>query len=138
MRNYGVGKDYTFHGKFQSKILAARKEREIPGSFIIRKGQYYFVLKPKKNPFRLGSRRIRQVKSMHSPIHGRRKVTYRTKKAALRVASRNPGTLIYAQITRIEGTKGKGSQYPGQKFYHRFSRPYPAMYGLKDGSLLIK
>ena len=133
-----INPSYTYHGKFKSKILAARREREIPGSFILRKGEYYFVLKPRKNPFRLGSRRVRPVKSMRSPVHGRRKTTYRTKKAALRVAQRNPGTLIYDKITRIEGTKGKSSQYPGQKFFHRFKRPYPAMYGLKDGSLLIK
>lgn len=51
----------------------------------------------------------------------------------------NPrGIVIYAKITRIEGTKGKGSQYPGQRFFHKFKPPYPAMYGLKDGSLLIK
>lgn len=131
-----VSSQYTFHGKFKSKILAARKEREIPGSFILRKGEYYFVLKPKRNPFRLGSRRVRPVKSMRSPIRGRRKVTYRKKSVALRHT--NPGTLIYSHITRIEGTKGKGSAFPGQKFFHKFHRPYPAMYGLKDGSLLIK
>jgi hypothetical protein len=99
-------------------------------------GALAFMKRMKKNPFRLGSRRVRKVKSMRSPIHGRRKVTYRTKKEALRRA--NPGTLIYAKVTRIEATKGKDSQYPGEKFFHNFKRPYPAMYGLKDGSILIK
>ena len=48
------------------------------------------------------------------------------------------GTLIYESITRIEGTKGKDSQFAGEKFFHNFKRPYPRMYGLPDGSLLIK
>jgi hypothetical protein len=53
----------------------------------------------------------------------------------------NPGKgtiLIYDKVTRIEATKGRSSLYPGQKFYHKFKRPYPKMYGLPDGSLLIK
>ena len=101
-------------------------------------GALAFMKRMKKNPFRLGSRRVRKVKSMRSPIHGRRKVTYRTRKEALRRARTNPGTLIYAKVTRIEATKGQDSQYPGEKFFHNFKRPYPAMYGLKDGSILIK
>jgi hypothetical protein len=51
----------------------------------------------------------------------------------------NPrGVVIYKSITRIEGTKGQDSHYPGQKFYHNFKRPYPEMVGLPDGSLLIR
>ena len=48
-----------------------------------------------------------------------------------------PAVLIYESITRIEGTKGRKSQYPNEKFFHNFKRPYPRMYGLQDGSLLI-
>ena len=44
---------------------------------------------------------------------------------------------IYDKITRIEGTKGKSSAYPGQKFFHNFKRPYPAMYGTPDRKALI-
>jgi hypothetical protein len=49
----------------------------------------------------------------------------------------NP-TEIYRDITRVEGTKGEDSQYPGEKFFHNFKRPYPKMIGLKNGSLLIR
>src|SRR5215831_2821175 len=71
----------------------------------------------------------------------------RTKKRAGTVArargtarTRNPGkaVLIYKDITRIEGTKGRDSAFPGQKFFHNFKRPYPSMFGLPDGSLLIR
>jgi hypothetical protein len=50
----------------------------------------------------------------------------------------NPGQEIYRDITYIEGTKGPDSQYPGQKFYHRFKKPYPRMIAGKDGSLIIR
>lgn len=46
-------------------------------------------------------------------------------------------TLIYKDITRIEGTKGKGSLYPAQRFYHNFKRPYPSMYGTADRKILV-
>jgi len=52
--------------------------------------------------------------------------------------SNPPRTRIYRDVTRIEATKGDDSEYPGQKFFHNFKRPYPSMYGLKDGSLSIK
>lgn len=56
-----------------------------------------------------------------------------------RVRSANPrGVVIYHAITRIEGTKGPGSRYAGQKFFHNFKKPYPVMIGLPDRSLLIK
>jgi hypothetical protein len=47
-KNPGTGKAFTFHGSFKSKILAARREREIPGSFIQEKDGRYYVLKPKR------------------------------------------------------------------------------------------
>jgi hypothetical protein len=47
-------------------------------------------------------------------------------------------TEIYRDITRVEGTKGEDSQYPGEKFFHNFKLPYPKMIGLKNGSLLIR
>ncbi len=44
---------------------------------------------------------------------------------------------IYDKITRIEGQKGKDSNFPGEKFFHNFSKPYPAMYGTADRKTLI-
>jgi hypothetical protein len=45
---FGVGKSFYFLGSFTSKLAAARKEAQHPGSFIhVHKGRYY-VLKPKK------------------------------------------------------------------------------------------
>lgn len=99
--------DFTFHGKYKSKILAARKEREIPGSFVKATTDGYFVvLKPVRR-------------------NGKKKP--------------NPGglTLIYEKITRVEGTKGRDSAFPGQRFYHNFKRPYPSMWGTPDGKKLI-
>ena len=49
-KNAGTGQRFTFHGSFQSLILARRRERAIPGSFI-RKGGVtgrYYVMKPRK------------------------------------------------------------------------------------------
>jgi hypothetical protein len=122
----GTGKAFTFHGSYTSKILAARKEREIPGAFIVIRDGRYYVLKPKKirtkNPRRktdcLSYTRGRKTRRKTNPPRGM--------------------VLIYRNITRIEGTKGKGSKYPGQRFYHNFKRPGPAMYGLPDGTLVIK
>lgn len=113
--NPGYGKAFTFHGSFTSKLAAKRKEAQTPGSFIQEKSGRYYVLKPK----RIRTRTVNKG----------------------RVAKRkaNPkGILIYQAITRVEGTKGKDSHYPGQKFYHNFKKPYPVMVGLPDGSLLIR
>jgi hypothetical protein len=115
----------TFHGSFTSQLLARKKESQIPGSFIIKRGDRYYVLKPKTTPRSNSSTTRKRVRH----------------KKGVQTASRrhaNPGTLIYDKITRIEGTKGKGSNFAGQKFFHNFKRPYPQMWGLPDGSLLIK
>jgi hypothetical protein len=112
--NPGSGKGFTFHGAFSSKILAKRREKEIPGSFIVEKDNRFYILKPK---------RLSPVRATNSK--GR---------------SRNPKsgwTLIYDKITRIEGTKGSDSLYPGQKFFHNFKKPYPSMYGSSDKKKLL-
>jgi hypothetical protein len=46
-------------------------------------------------------------------------------------------TLIYKSITRVEGTKGTNSSFPGGRFYHNFKRPYPSMYGSTDRKTLV-
>jgi hypothetical protein len=83
-----------------------------------------YVLKPaKKNPVR------------------KRKANHRFQKVAgPRCGSKsNPKGLvkIYDKITRVEATKGKNSAYPGQRFFHNFKRPYPAMYGTADRKTLV-
>ena len=92
------------------------------------------------NRLRSASQLIRYHRRTTSAANKPRRVC----KVSSRVRARsdgheNPrGTLIYEKVTRIEGTKGRKSLYPGQKFFHNFKRPYPKMYGLPDGSLLIK
>lgn len=46
--------------------------------------------------------------------------------------------LIYDSILAIEATKGKKSLWGKEKFRHKFTSKDAAVYGLKDGSLLIK
>lgn len=108
----------TFHGSYTSQILARRKEREVPGSYIIKRGDRYYVIKKQT-----------ATGQTNRPRRG-------TKKRISR-RSANPPTLIYEKITRIEGTKGKASNFAGQRFYHNFKKPYPRMFGLSNGDLLI-
>lgn len=86
-------------------------------------------LDKKKNATRKRRTIRRDTESIDKPRH-----TGRTK-----IHRANPGGLvkIYDKITRIEGTKGKNSLYPGQRFFHNFKRPYPAMYGTKDRKTLV-
>lgn len=77
--NPGYGKAFTFHGSFVSLILARRREREIPGSFIHQHKGRYYVLKPKriKNPYILTTRDQQYVYSGrgdYSKDHRRAKV----------------------------------------------------------------
>ena len=71
--------------------------------------------------------------------YSRRTTAKNSKRVTIAKKKSNPrAVLIYKSITRVEGTKGPDSMYPGEKFFHNFKRPYPKMYGLPDGSLLIK
>ncbi len=47
-------------------------------------------------------------------------------------------TKIYDNILAIEARKGKDSHWPEESFRHDFSKDKTSVYGLKDGSLLIK
>jgi hypothetical protein len=73
-----------------------------------------------------------------NPVRKRSRDTERIKTTRL---SRSPNpkglTLIYAKVTRIEGTKGTKSAFPGQRFFHNFKRPYPSMWGTTDRRTLI-
>ncbi len=65
--------------------------------------------------------------------------TGKSPKSKTKTPSANPRGLvkIYDKITRIEGQKGSASQFAGQKFFHNFTKPYPAMYGTPDKKTLI-
>jgi hypothetical protein len=45
--------------------------------------------------------------------------------------------LIYDQIEEIKATKGRGSNWPGEKFVHKFTKGKGKIYGLPSGALLI-
>jgi hypothetical protein len=59
-KNEGVGYGYTFHGAFNEKADAVKKEAKTPGSFIkgslTAKGYRWIVMKPRKNPMRRRAR----------------------------------------------------------------------------------
>src|SRR5262245_16246787 len=120
-RNAGTGKAFTFHGSFTSKILARRKEKEIPGSFIEERDGRYYVLKPRKIP----------TSTFYEP----------------RAGAKNPpkgAVKIYGRCLRIEAVKLRSHLYGGkstrgdQKYFHDFTTKHAMIYGLPDGSLLIK
>lgn len=107
--NKGYGKAFTFHGSFTSKLAAKRKEAITPGSFIQEKDGRYYLLKPK------------------------------------RVKSNPAGAVkIYGRCLRIEAIKTVSHSYGGkpttggQRYFHDFTTKNAMIYGLPDGSLLIK
>ncbi|MEM0272935.1 MAG: hypothetical protein QW514_10380 [Thermoprotei archaeon] len=46
--------------------------------------------------------------------------------------------LIYDDIEEIKARKGKGSNWPNERFVHKFTTRGSKIYGLPDGSLLIR
>lgn len=122
-KNPGHGKAFTFHGSYTSKILAARKEKAVPGSFIEEREGRYFVLKPKK---------IAST-TFYEPRQAKRNAA--TPKGAVK---------IYGRCLRIEAIKLRPHTYggkptaSGQKYFHDFTTKNAMIYGLPDGSLLIK
>jgi len=121
--NAGTGKAFTFHGSFTSLILARKKERSVPGSFIQEKDGRYYVLKPKKIP----------TATFYEPRNARKNP--KIPRGAIR---------IYGRCLRIEAVKLQPHTYggketaAGQKYYHDFTTKNAVIYGLPDGSLLIK
>jgi hypothetical protein len=103
---------YTFHGRFRSKILAARRERSIPGSFIHAHNGFFYVMKParKANP---------------GPETSQAVVVYP------RVLS------IEAQKLGYHANCDAECKRCGHKYIHDF-RPGAVMYGLSNGDLLIR
>jgi hypothetical protein len=45
--------------------------------------------------------------------------------------------LIYDKIEEIKATKGGNSNWPGEKFVHKFTKGKGKIYGLPSGALLI-
>lgn len=45
--------------------------------------------------------------------------------------------LIYDDIEEIKATKGKSSNWPGEKFIHKFGKRGSKIYGLPNGNLLV-
>lgn len=108
-KNAGRGRAFYFLGSAKSKLAARRLEAKHPGAFIHEKDGRYYVLKPKK---------IRTNPSNAIPIYGR----------VLR---------IEAEKTWPHEYGGKESS-PSQKYFHEFTTKNAMIYGLPDGSLLIK
>lgn len=114
--NPGQGKAFTFHGSTTSKLQAKRLEARTPGSFIQEKDGRYYILKPK----RIGSRPVNVRNSPRGAVK------------------------IYGRCLRIEAVKTSAHTYggettrAGQKYFHDFTTKNAMIYGLPDGSLLIK
>lgn len=45
--------------------------------------------------------------------------------------------LIYDNIEEIKASKGRGSNWPGEKFVHKFKGRGSKIYGLPNGQLLV-
>lgn len=112
-KNAGRGKAFTFHGSATSKLMARKLERRTPGSFIQEKDGRYYILKPKKvrsNP--------------RAPMPGAVK--------------------IYDETLKIDAVKHRQHYYggkltaAGQRYFHSFDTKHAEIWGLPDGSLLIR
>jgi len=123
--NPGKGKAFTFHGSAISKLSAERLKAKVPGSFIEKKGGRYYILKPKKIA----------TATFYEP---------RTAISNARSKVPRGAVKIYGRCLRIEAVKLRAHTYDGkptpggQKYFHDFTTKHAMIYGLPDGSLLIK
>jgi hypothetical protein len=102
----GRGKRFLFHGAFTSKEKAKRREKQIPGSFVLDRGGEHYVVTPRKkrNPKRRSKkqmatamqRRMSYVRSFqknrrrHHVLANRRRRHYRMNRRHRRNYRRNP------------------------------------------------
>ena len=150
--NAARGKAFTFHGSFASKILAARRERATPGSFVYEKDGRYYVLKPKKiraasagaNPSakRAFVRLMRQARVR--PLTGAERGELSRARAALqsgrgRAAAKNP-TRAGNRLTRmgpleeIRYQRDHGKE-PG--FYKHAFDSHPTLYYDEEHNVIV-
>jgi len=147
-KNSGHGKKFVFHGAYTSLILAQRKERSLPGGFILKRGNRFYVMSsyPRRNPELdrcpvKGCPAKRSVPHKHSPTG--LPIFHKRPRKRNPVARKSRLTRIYGKVLRIEAQKTGKHQCDaeckrcGHRYYHDF-KVGPKMYGLPDGSLLIK
>lgn len=106
---------FFMFGRFKSKLAAVRQERKYPGSFVRHIGGYYYVMKKRKN----------------NPV--RKHKTH--KKGLVRIYGRVIS--IEAQKTGPHGNCDAECKRFNHEYTHGFKRG-AIMYGLPDGSILIK
>jgi hypothetical protein len=113
MENPGKGRGFLFFGSFTSKLAARRKEANVPGAFIREKHGRYYVLKARQTT----TRRVSNPKKLVT-IYGR----------VLKVEAQKigPHRNCDAECKRCD-----------HKYVHDF-KVGAKMYGLPDGSILIK
>jgi hypothetical protein len=111
MKNPGIGRAFYFLGSYTSKILAAKAERQHPGSFIHFTNGRWYVLKPKK---------------ILSNPGGRKKLVVIYK----RVLS------IQAQKIGFHRHCDAECKRVGHKYIHDF-KPGAKLLGIPDGSFLM-
>jgi hypothetical protein len=111
MKNPGLGRAFYFLGSYTSKIMAAKQEREHPGSFLHFKNGRWYVLKPRK---------------IISNPRGRKRLVTIYK----RVLS------IQAQKIGFHRHCDAECKRAGHKYIHDF-KPGAKLLGIPDGSFLM-
>lgn len=137
----------TFPTVNQARIAAEKEAKRI-----IKSGQMAYALEPKpiihhENPkFRLGQRRVYPVKGKRAARYKgslpSRQTTFTSKRKAL--AASNPrGVKIYGNLIRIEAQKTQkhlcdaACKKADHRYFHDFTS-HPSIYGMPDGSLIIR
>lgn len=114
MENPGKGRGFLFFGSFTSKLAARRKEAQVPGAFIRESKGRYYVMKARQAT----TRRVENPPGRAVLIYGR----------VIRVIAKKTGphNNCDAECKRCN-----------HEYFHDF-KAGAVMYGLPDGSILIK